>query len=134
MGSSVQELNDRFVYKRDRKEHWTILRNLTGPLEGDCEDYALTLLWFESQRSTVRALWALFRGTYKIWFCYYTPTGEGHAVLSHDGEYIDNIQKRWVSDLGPLGYDMRYPFPFWKVLWKLRFYMLQRVQALFGSS
>ena len=122
--SSLLKLNRRFRYKSDkdqygRREYWAIMLNPDGPLVGDCEDYALTALWFLEEQSAKNFIKALATKKARIWFCY-APNGEGHAVLQYHGKFVDNIQKRWCDELKTKGYDMRYPFSLIKIIWKLR--------------
>jgi len=121
----VQDLNNRFQYKRDSEqyglqERWAILRNPEGPLVGDCEDYALTALWMLKGKDDAALHQSLKTGEAKIWFCY-TPNGEAHAVLEFNGKLIDNIQKEWVSlsDLKAKGYEMSRPFTYKEVVLRL---------------
>jgi len=119
---SVKDLNARFQYKSDTEQHklqekWTILRNPTGPLVGDCEDYALTALWMIQGKSDTAFLQSLKTGQAKIWFCY-APSGEGHAVLDYNGLMIDNIQKEWKPKayLDSLGYRFQHVFTYSQVM------------------
>lgn len=102
---ALSDLNNRFEYRRDRKETWSIMKG-RGTLRGDCEDYALTLIWMMERESMTRFWWSLTRGKYVIWYC--THKGNGHVVLWHDGKWIDNIRRKWVREL-PAQYDLRYP-------------------------
>ena len=60
--------------------------------------------------------WNLIFGGYKVKFC--TVRGEGHAVLRYDGEYLDNIQKKWCSKkyLEDRGYDFHNQWFWWNVV------------------
>jgi len=123
---SVQDLNARFQYKSDTEQHklqekWTVLRNPTGPLVGDCEDYALTALWLIEGKNDSAFHHSLQTGQAKIWFCY-TPSGEAHAVLEYNGLMIDNIQKDWKSKeaFEGFGYDFKYAFTHKEVTWRLK--------------
>lgn len=127
MTTPLQRLNKRFRYQYDkdqygRREYWAIMLNQSGPLVGDCEDYALTALWFLEDQSPKKFLWALLTKKAKIWFCH-APNGEGHAVLEYHGMLTDNWQKKWCTELKTKGYDMKYPFSFAKVVWKLRWFL-----------
>ena len=127
----LQELNNRFEYTRDPeqfglKDFWYIMKNESGPLTGDCDDYALTALWYLEGQSMLRFWWALLTRKAKVWYCVYTPTGGGHAVLQYKDKYVDNIQKEFVvyDTLAPLGYDMKYPFNIVVVLRKMGYFKL----------
>mgnify|MGYP000035298331 CR=1 FL=1 len=106
----LDDLNARFVYKGEssRIDNWRILKG-DGRIEGDCEDYALTLIWLMEGRSLFRFWLAIFLFKYRIWHCA-SPRGVGHAIIFHDGKWIDNIQRRWVAaEPKSLGYKLRYP-------------------------
>ena len=126
----LHDLNNRFEYTRDPeqfglKDFWYIMKNDTGPLKGDCDDYALTALWYLERKSMLRFWWALLTRKAKVWYCIYTPNNEGHAVLQYQDKWIDNIQKQFVSDtLEPLGYDMKYPFNILVILRKMGYFKL----------
>lgn len=104
----IQNLNARFTYVSDRDQHgdrlaWFVLTSY-GPVRGDCEDYALTLAWLASG-GWLRFIWHLATGRWQLWTG--TAGTQRHAVLrdGRTGLWADNIQKRWVRDLGP-GYDI----------------------------
>ncbi len=104
-----QALNGRFSYRPDMREDWQILRG-EGAVSGDCEDYALTLIWLWEGRSMLRFWWALIICRYVLWQCR-GPGGGGHVVLWLRGQnqgWTDNIQRRVVADL-PKGYHLRFP-------------------------
>lgn len=125
--SNLQNLNSRFQYKYDkdqygRKEHWTIMQQDSGPLIGDCEDYSLTLLWYLEGKSMKNFWKALLSGRAEMWFC--KVNGEGHAVLKYNGKWIDNGVRQWVD--GFPNYDMKYRYMIPLILWKLRWFFLQK--------
>ena len=95
---SVNQLNNHFKYVKDadqygHREAWFIMKK--APYTGDCEDYSLTLLYNLKQRSLYKMLISLLIRESKI--CHCKIKGNGHAVLKYKGQYIDNIQKKWVS-------------------------------------
>ena len=107
----LEHLNEYWVYKYDVdqyavKEHWQIMKE--PPYIGDCEDYALTLLWLISGKS----MW-------KFWFniltfraqIRYVRNGGGHAVLRYENMYADNWTLKFVEwkEMEKLGHK--------KVLW-----------------
>ncbi|WP_166416317.1 transglutaminase-like cysteine peptidase [Cochlodiniinecator piscidefendens] len=58
----LEDIKARFTYKTDQaqygiKERWKIIRHETGPIVGDCEDFALALLWRLSNRSGFKFWW-----------------------------------------------------------------------------
>ncbi|TNE46860.1 MAG: hypothetical protein EP341_09570 [Sphingomonadales bacterium] len=104
------DLNIRFTYRADRGESWRILRD-TGQIWGDCEDYALTLIWLLEGQSTLRFWWALITFKYVLWQCH-APNGRGHIVLWRRGiGWTDNIQRRTVDRqyLKYRGYRLLFP-------------------------
>lgn len=99
----VHEFNERWQYRYDKEQYghadaWHIIHELTdGKYVGDCEDYALTLLWQFEDKSWLKFWWAIFTGKGKI--CAVGPNKwkTTHAVLRYKGEYVDN----WTRSLGP---------------------------------
>lgn len=122
-----RDLNARFNYLSDTWDRWRILSG-PGPVRGDCEDYALTLIWLAEGRSMLRFWWALFTFKYVIWFC---RLRGGHVVLWVRGVgWTDNIQKRPVTRkvLREQGYRLRFPFLAPMVAVK---FLIRRVRAVF---
>lgn len=109
--NAQRDLNRRFSYRPDKGEYWQILTG-AGPVQGDCEDYSLTLIWLIEGQSMLRFWWALIRFKYVIWHCT-SPSGAGHAVLWMWGAgWTDNIQQRFLSsrrELAELGYKLAFP-------------------------
>lgn len=125
--SYLDDINKRFEYRLDRdqygyREYWAIMLNSEGRLVGDCEDYALTVLWYMKNKSLLRFVWSLLTKKAKIWYCL-APNGEGHAVLQYRKSFIDNIQKQWCIELESKGYDMKYCFSNFTILKKLRVFL-----------
>lgn len=105
-------LNRRFLYVGDAGfDRWRIL-NGAGALEGDCEDYAITLIWLAEGLSLWRFWWALITFRYLIWFGR-SPRGRGHVMLWVRGRgWTDNNFRRVVAwrDFRRLGYRRYFPF------------------------
>ncbi len=111
--SAQVDLNNRFAYRADKGECWRILKG-RGPVRGDCEDYALTLIWLIEARSMWRFWCALITFKYVLWYCR-SPRGAGHVVAWCRGVgWTDNIQRRAVSrhDLKAKGYRLIIPYLF----------------------
>lgn len=94
----VTQINSSWKYIRDiknykKREYWQIIKK--PPYVGDCEDYALSLLYLISGKSMLKFWWNLTFGPAKIRYC--KVRGQGHGVLKWNKLYIDNIQKRWVT-------------------------------------
>tara|TARA_R110002020_G_C15756666_1_gene726680 strand:- start:49 stop:447 length:399 start_codon:yes stop_codon:yes gene_type:complete len=99
MPTFLDELNKKFIYKKDREQYshrdaWHIMKR--EPYYGDCEDYALTLLYNLKDRSILKFLFSLIIRESKIIYCK-SPRGIGHVILKYKGRYIDNIQKEWTT-------------------------------------
>jgi len=95
--AALAQLRRLFIYRSDgRFDHWRVMRpTLAGRLEGDCEDFALTLAYRIAGRSWARFWWHQITGKSLIWFCK-TSSGVGHAVLWHRGAgWADNIHPQW---------------------------------------
>jgi predicted transglutaminase-like cysteine proteinase len=105
----LEELNARFKYTPDSGDTWKVMTNTIGPLAGDCEDYALTAMWFLSNKSWLRFALNMFFMRYILVYGKYR--GVGHVVLFDvkNRRWVDNIQRRWVDKL-PSDYKMRLPY------------------------
>tara|TARA_S200002703_G_scaffold46390_1_gene40236 strand:- start:882 stop:1313 length:432 start_codon:yes stop_codon:yes gene_type:complete len=96
---ALAELNATWKYRYDseqfnRPEYWTIMKE--APYEGDCEDYALTLLWLMCDRSMFKFWIALITNEAQIRRVI-TKNGGGHAILKIGDDYCDNWTKEFVS-------------------------------------
>lgn len=91
---TLTELNELYQYRFDPSyDKWRILS--INNFSGDCEDYALSVLYYVICNQSLSKFWKLLVfGDAKI--CY-AENGGGHAVLQLDGMYIDNWTKDWVS-------------------------------------
>ncbi len=95
----TKHLNNTWKYKYDsnqygKRDHWKVMKK--PPYEGDCEDYALTMLYLISEKSWFRFWFYLF--TFKARICFVTTkNGGGHGVLKFHKLYIDNWSKKFVS-------------------------------------
>lgn len=94
---TLEEFNKNFKYVPDTKDSWRVLKH---PYEGDCDDYAITVLYL------------IEKGWFKVWLSLLTfkaiiwfvkdPKGQNHAVLWHKNYgYIDNWFPYWRSTLAP---------------------------------
>lgn len=107
-----RDLNARFVYKPEAANKWRILKDL-GQVWGDCEDYALTLIWLAEGKSMLRFWLALLTFKYCLWRCK-SPNGVGHVVLWARGHgWTDNMLKIFVSgdEMETRGYTQFIPYP-----------------------
>ena len=90
----LETFNNHYSYKYDPSyDHWRILP--ANDLSGDCEDFALSVLYYVICNESLFAFWyQLIFGQAKI---HYVDNNGGHAVLQWDGNYIDNWTKEFVS-------------------------------------
>lgn len=116
-------LNKHFIYTRDEGiDSWNLMReNQQGKLLGDCEDYALWVAYhLLSDKSWMKLFWNILTRKIKLHFVRVRHYNEGHAVLEHDGMFIDNNVRKWVK-VGDMtvvyNFKWRMPLPF--VLTKL---------------
>jgi hypothetical protein len=106
----MQDINDlakRFRWTQDGVDSFRILRNETGPLKGDCDDFAVTALWLAEGRSIWRFWWSLVTFRAVLWYV----KGEGfasHMALWHcKMGWIDNQNPAW----GAKRHVLRFPAP-----------------------
>jgi len=97
---AVEKVNGLFVYEYDKvqynaSDYWRVLDVDAEKDEGDCEDYALTVAWLLAGRSRIKFLWMLLTRKFRI--CYVTVNGGGHAILHHEGLYVDNWKRKWTA-------------------------------------
>lgn len=92
----LKVFNKLFEYKPEQGDRWRILKqDSDGLFRGDCEDYALSVLYYIVCDESLFAFWyQLIFGQAKI---HYVDNNGGHAVLQLDGMYIDNWTKEWVT-------------------------------------
>lgn len=89
--AALTRLHERFTYKEDRLEEWQALAD-SGPVEGDCEDFALTLI---KELEGGRFWRPVLKGDYRVYFC--RVKGDGHAVLFDTETQLvaDNRNREW---------------------------------------
>jgi len=93
MIEALKELNNGFIYTPDKGDRWRIMKK--PPYKGDCEDYALTVLYNLKGRNILRMFLSLIKRQSKIRSC--KVNGNRHAVLKYKGKYIDNGTKKLVK-------------------------------------
>lgn len=106
-----RDLNARFTYRDDTGESWRILKD-SGQVWGDCEDYALTLVWLRAGRSIWRFWLALLTFKAVLWQCK-SPNGVGHVVVWCRGYgWTDNMMQRPMTraELERRGYRLQLPW------------------------
>lgn len=96
MRAVARYMRTHFTYQRDPGfDTWSFL-TADGKIKGDCEDFALTVLYLLCGQSRKAARRAIMRGDAQI--IYTSLNGRGHAVLRYNGCYIDNTQPRWAEE------------------------------------
>lgn len=107
--TATKFVNENFVYVPDRKKHvlpdvWEVLQG--ERLEGDCEDYALTLLFLLEGPSWYQVFKALLTRKAGFHLLKDKETGEFHIQLEYEDLFIDNIIRKWNDgkQLSPLGF------------------------------
>tara|TARA_B100000424_G_scaffold262506_1_gene248594 strand:+ start:595 stop:1029 length:435 start_codon:yes stop_codon:yes gene_type:complete len=98
----VQSFNSKWRYRKDKHQYgmrdaWKIIysTNAEGKYEGDCEDYALSILYRLAGESHLKMWWLLI--THQAGICLVGPSKfkTSHAVLRYKGEYIDNQVRKF---------------------------------------
>lgn len=117
MTRDIADLAARFKWVSDGKlDSYRILNNPTGPLEGDCDDFAVTALWLVEDKSMGKFWWALITGKARIWYV----KGDGwasHVVLNHkDYGWIDNQNMTWGENRDVLRFWLPFPLVAMKML------------------
>jgi|TARA_B110000971_G_scaffold211114_1_gene239080 hypothetical protein len=100
----VKDFNAKWEYRLDSEQYgmadaWKIIyvENAYGKYVGDCEDYALSVLYRLCGESHLKMWWMLI--THQAGICLVGPSKwkVSHAVLRYKGEWVDN----WTKKLGP---------------------------------
>lgn len=121
MNHHILELANNFGYKSDGKlDNWRIMD--PDNYVGDCDDYAVTALYLECNKSLLKFWWMLITFQAIFWFTK-SPAGGGHLVLWVRGEgYIDNWANRLYRPKEEFSeYKFLFPFPFPLVAMKMAF-------------
>ena len=101
---TTQEFIDNFKYTPDgRIDSWRIINDT---LEGDCDDFATTVLYLESGSLLKFWLNVIFL---RASFHFVTTGTENHVVLKYKGKYIDNIKPQWRDSVG---FKRKFPWVF----------------------
>ena len=100
------DLCKRFKYKTEASDSWTVMSNKTGPLVGDCDDFALTALWLLCGQSWLRVFWSVLTLQAIMWNVR-TMSGTPHIVLWVKGRgWICNIYPKF----GEFRHRKRFPY------------------------
>ena len=114
MKDAAAWMREHFIYRADGwADKWVI-----GRRDGDCEDFALTVLYRLHGNSKARVVKALLTGKARI-IRTITKSGTGHAVLEYGGAYICNRYPTWGKWRAE--YKVRQPYTRAMVALKLSF-------------
>ncbi len=91
---SLYHTKQDFRYVSDSKRDRWVIGPFEGPFEGDCEDFALTLLMRIAGSESI--MWVMLaKGEARIEHVL-SDRGNGHAVLwVKDAGYVDSIHQVW---------------------------------------
>lgn len=116
MKTILKRLKLGFVYTPDKKtfvDHWSVMRNRQGNFHGDCDDYAVTVLYHSL--GFWRFLWHVLVTKKARLIRVRTKDGGSHIVGNLDGWWFDNFVcgkrlarhvffsrtgHRWVGEVG----------------------------------
>ena len=121
MNHHINDLANTFSYKPDGQlDNWRIMD--PDNYVGDCDDYAVTALYLECDKSLLKFWWMLITFQATFWFTK-SPAGGGHLVLWVRGEgYIDNWDNRLYRPKSAFSeYKFLFPWPFPFVAMKMFF-------------
>lgn len=107
-------INRKFRYQADGKfDQWSVLDINSTTIQGDCEDYSLTLIWLAEDKNIFKFLFAIILMKYVIWYTK-TPIGEAHAIMYNrtNKMYIDNIKKDFHTKTQYKQDGFKFIFPF----------------------
>ena len=93
----LKTFNALFEYTSDPGwDRWRIMKVKDGKMKGDCEDYAIGVLYYIVADESLWTFWELLI-TGKAKMHYVLNNGGGHVVLQLDGKYIDNWTLDWTT-------------------------------------
>jgi hypothetical protein len=113
---AVSYVGSRFRYKRDPHlfDHWYIMKERDGVMQGDCEDFSLTSFWKACDENFLKFFLKVFvLHQYRIYFSK-TKNGEKHAIGYADGLWFDNWTREALSEeefLRRTGHKIYFFFP-----------------------
>lgn len=90
-------LVSEFKYRTDKDKYGfvDVWRVMDEDVEGDCEDFALTLIYRLAKENPLKMAWWMLTGRAAIYYYKHKEKGTGHAGVRFDGRYTDNITKVW---------------------------------------
>jgi hypothetical protein len=99
ISDAVKYVGSRFRYKKDPKivDYWFVMDENDGIMNGDCEDFSLTVFWKACDESLFTFIMNVFiLHKYRLYFSK-TKTGERHAIGYANGLWFDN----WTREALP---------------------------------
>lgn len=98
--NKLEVINTKWNYKADKGDKWRVLDINKDTIEGDCEDYSLTVLYYcICEGDWKKFLWYIVSGKAAMWYVE-VDTDEpnrGHAVMGVDHYgWIDNWSKDFL--------------------------------------
>ena len=91
----LDNIASKFKYRADPKffDYWTVMKENNGIMEGDCDDFSMTVLWMLCDRNFFIFVWnVMILHRYRLYFVK-TITGERHMVGYAHGLWFDNWTK-----------------------------------------
>lgn len=117
---SVSIVSSKFIYTPDPNstfDVWRVMNLEHGIFQGDCEDYAITVIWYACDQSLLKFIWkTVFTREYKL-HRVMDYRGGWHVVGSNEDLWFDN----WTLKALPIDeffkvtrheYKMTYFLPF----------------------
>jgi len=101
LDQAIDYVNRRFRYTADATsfftDYWFVMRDHNGVMQGDCDDYAITVLWLVCGASIWQFVWrVLILHQYRL-HRVRTGAGEYHVVTQVGDSWYDNWTRRAVS-------------------------------------
>jgi len=89
---AVRQVANKFHYKKDKTfiDTWSVMREQDGKMYGDCDDFAMTCIWYACDKSLLKFIWhVLILHQYRFYNCK-TFDGGTHAAGYAQGKWFDN--------------------------------------------
>ena len=98
---AIETVSKKFTYTADRtgsfmKDNWFIMKEQDGKYRGDCEDYALTVMYLVAG-GYLKFFWKLITGEYKLHITSSNGDKLDHCVGSIDGVWFDDWTLKGLS-------------------------------------
>lgn len=97
----IAAFRDRFTWESDGKLDSYHIMAEEGPIIGDCDDYAVTILAELTGRNPLRLMWWLITFKAQFWLVS-DPNGDAHVTIHVRGlGYTDNWKRAWTDTQSP---------------------------------